>query len=78
MNLEELKARVDFMHKQSRNPKEDIVYITTSEHSLGGRAKCGVKSVSLGFDWENHQVRIEPELKLIKEQTNEKWRWNKR
>ena len=66
MNLEELKARVDFMHKQSRNPKEEIVYITTSEHSIGGRAKCGVKSISLGFDWENHQVRIEPEIKLIK------------
>ena len=66
MNLEELKTRVDFLHKQSRNPKEDIVYITTSEHSIGGRAKCGVKSISLGFDWENHQVRIEPEIKLTK------------
>lgn len=68
MNLEELKARVDFMYKQSRNPKEDIVYITTCEHSIGGRAKCGVKSISLGFDWENHQVRIEPANKLIKEE----------
>ena len=66
MNLEELKARVDFLHKQSRNPKEEIVYITTSEHSIGGRAKCWVKNLSLGFDWENHQVRIEPEKKLIK------------
>lgn len=54
MNLEELKMRVDFLCKQSRNPKEEIVYITTSEHSIGGRAKCEVKSISLGFDWENH------------------------
>ena len=66
MNLEELKARIDFIYKQSRNPKEDIVYITTSENSIGGRAKCGIKNVSLGFDWENHQVRIEPENKLIR------------
>lgn len=66
MNLEELKIRIDFLYKQSRNPKEDIVYITTSEHSIGGRAKCGIKNISLGFDWENHQVRIEPENKLIR------------
>ena len=74
MNLEELKMRIDFLYKQSRNPKEDIVYITTSEHSIGGRAKCDIKSISLGIDWENHQVRIEPIVKLIKlkEQTNEK------
>ena len=74
MNLEELKMRIDFLYKQCRNPKEEIVYITTSEHSLVGRAKCEVKSISLGFDWENHQVRINPETNLIKlkEQTNEK------
>lgn len=71
MNLEELKARVDFLHKQSRNPKEEIVYITTSEHSIGGRTKCGVKNLSLGFDWENHQARIEPENKLIKAENEE-------
>lgn len=69
MNLEELKSRVDFLYKQSRNPKEDTVYITTSEHSIGGRAKCGVKSISLSFDWENHQVRIEPETKLVKQES---------
>jgi hypothetical protein len=25
-----------------------------------------VKSVALGFDWENNQLRIDPEEKLIK------------
>lgn len=71
MNLEELKARIDFLHKQSRNPKKEIVYITTSEHSIGGRAKCGVKNLSLGFDWEHNQLRIEPENKLIKAESEE-------
>ena len=68
MNLLELKQRVDRLYTCSRNPEEDIVYITTGERSVGGRAKCAVQSISLGFDWENHQVRIEPEQKLIKEQ----------
>ena len=72
MNLKQLKERVDFLYKQSRNPREDIVYITTSEHSIGGRAKCGIKNISLGFDWESHQVRIDPEVNLYKEVKGDK------
>lgn len=56
------------MYELSRNPKECIVYITTSEPSIGSEAKCRVKNIKvlLGFDRENLQVRIEPEKKLIK------------
>lgn len=73
MNLEELKARIDLMYELSKNPKECIVYITTSEPSIGSEAKCGVKNINilLGFDKENLQVRIEPEKKLIKVESEE-------
>ena len=66
MNLKELKDRIDFLYEVSRNPEQINVYITISEKAIGGRAKCGVKSVGLGADWEHNQLRIEPEDKLIK------------
>ena len=66
MNLKELKDRIDFLYEISRNPEQINVYITTSEKAIGGRAKCGVKGVRLGADWEHNQLRIEPEDKLIK------------
>lgn len=70
MNLKELKARIDKLCEYyGKDLERCTVYITTSEPSIGGRAKCGVKSVALGFDWENNQLRIDPEEKLIK--------WNK-
>lgn len=66
MNLKQLKDRIDFLYKISRNPEQINVYITTSDKSISGRAKCGIKGVHLGFDWEHNQLRIDPEDKLIK------------
>lgn len=69
MNFKELKNRIDTLYKSAHNPELITVYITTSEQSIGGRAKADVDYITLGFDWENNQLRINPKQKLIK--------WNK-
>lgn len=69
MNFKEFKKRIDTLYESVHNPELITVYITTSEPSIGGRAKADVDYVTLGFDWENNQLRINPKQKLIK--------WNK-
>lgn len=66
MNLSELKQRIDFIYNSTRTPDNVEVVITTSESSIGGRAKCSICRIDKGFDWEHNQVRIEPTNKLIK------------
>lgn len=70
MKLKDLKHRIDFIYEQYKNRPEipdnlDVV-ITTSERSIGGRAKVDVSAVHRGIDWEHNQFRIEPTCKLIK------------
>ena len=70
MKLKDLKHKIDFIYEQYKNHPEipdnlDVV-VTTSEHSIGGRAKVDVRYASRGFDWERNQFRIEPACKLIK------------
>ncbi len=65
MNLKEFKNIIDTIEK--RVCAEEIeVLITTSESTVGGRAYSRVKGITLGFDWERNQLRIEPNDKLIK------------
>lgn len=66
MNLSEFKQRIDFIYNSTRTPDNIEVVITTSESSIGGRAKCSIRRVDKGIDWEHNQVRIEPSNKLIK------------
>ena len=66
MNLSEFKQRIDFIYNSTRTPDDIEVVITTSESSIGGRAKCDIYGIYKGFDWEHNQVRIEPMNKLIK------------
>lgn len=70
MKLKDLKHKIDFIYEQHKNHPEipdnlDVV-ITTSEYSIGGRAKVDVRYANRGFDWEYNQFRIEPACKLIK------------
>lgn len=70
MKLKELKHKIDFIYEQYKSHPEipdnlDVV-ITTSEHSIGGRAKVDVIHAGRGIDWERNQFRIEPACKLIK------------
>lgn len=70
MKLKDLKHKIDFLYKQYENhpeiPDDLDVVITTSESSIGGRAKVNVRSANRGIDWEGGQFRIEPEHKLVK------------
>lgn len=70
MKLKDLKHKIDFIYEQYKNRPEipdnlDVV-ITTSECSIGGRAKVDVSAVHRGIDWEHNQFRIEPAYKLLK------------
>lgn len=68
MNLAELKKRVDLTIQQierNGNSIESIpVYVTTSDDSLGGRAKIGVIWAGMGFDWEHGEFRIDTSEKI--------------
>lgn len=68
MNLKELKTKIDSIYENLEhvNPENISVLITTSERSIGGRAFSGIDGVNLGIDWENNQLRINPEIPLIK------------
>jgi hypothetical protein len=67
MNLYELKKAVDLTidHLHHQNPEEIEVVITVSENSMGARASSAVKYAGKGFDWENHQFRLEPSRALV-------------
>ncbi len=66
MKLIELKNKIDFICDRCENPKDIDVCITLVEPSVGGRAKVGVQSVNLGFDWEKNQLRIEPDKEIVR------------
>lgn len=68
MNLKEFKKRLDFLYKSVKDPEYVEVCITIKETAIGGRAKCGIKHITLGFDWEHNQLRIEPTETLFKHQ----------
>ena len=70
MKLKDLKHNIDFIYEQYKNHPEipdnlDVV-ITTSEYSIGGRAKVDVSAAHRGIDWEHNQFRIESAYKLLK------------
>ena len=67
MNLKELKDRVDFLIKAYHGAEDYEVVITLNNSSVGGRAKTGIRGVYSGIDWEMHQIRIEPEDKIVRE-----------
>lgn len=69
MNLKELKDAIDtIVENMSNNTKmEDIsVRINLSEPSICCRASVGVERIMMGFDWEQNQLRIEPDKPIIK------------
>jgi len=70
LNLLDLKMNIDYIISNLRdyeNPKDIEVLITLSESSVGSRAFAKVKYVGMGFDWENGQLRIEPEKPIVSE-----------
>ena len=70
MKLLELKQSVDFAVENLRDyqsPSDISVLITTNDRSVGGKACSGVRSVDMGFDWEDGQFRIEPSSYIITE-----------
>lgn len=65
MNLKELKDKVDNICEFCDNPEEIEVCITTSDNSVGPRAKVGIKNIYIGFDWEINQCRIDTKKEII-------------
>lgn len=69
MNLKELKDAIDTIAENMLNNAnlEDIdVRINLSEPSICCRASVGVENIMMGFDWEQNQLRIEPNESIIK------------
>lgn len=72
-SLEEFKNEIDSVYdnvKKHSNPKEIQILITTSENTVGARSCCKIDGVSIGFDFESGQVRIEPSIPLLKEKNS--------
>ena len=65
MILEELKQQIDYLYDKGCGKM--IVLITTADKSVGGRAGTEINSVYEGMDWEHNQVRIQPEIKLVRQ-----------
>lgn len=63
MLLKELQAKIEFLTRTGH--ENDLVLITRKEPSVGARAGTSIQAVFAGFDWEDGQVRIEPEIPLI-------------
>lgn len=59
MNLNDLKKQVDSYVAFGHG--DDVVLITLSQPSVGGRACTGIRGIYSGIDWENGQIRIDPE-----------------
>ena len=71
MTLRELKNSVDFALAHGCTGEEEVL-ITLATQSVGARASARVSSANNGFDWEHGQFRIEPEISLRAESTEEK------
>lgn len=68
MNLHELVVSVKAALQVGQRKPEDIDVVITTElpYATCGQRPCtGVRSVSLGFDWEAGQFRITPNEKLM-------------
>ena len=67
MNLERLKEIVDFYYNKRNGelPKDIQVLITLKDPSIGGRAYSTIENISMGFDWEAGELRIEPQKHLF-------------
>ena len=68
MKLSQLVSALNSIIESSNRSLEDIeVVIDIKEPVItaGARPCTGVKSVSMGFDWEAGQLRITPENDLI-------------
>ena len=68
MNLKELIDSLNFIKDKNVDFLNSPVLITLSSNSVGARAACTIRNVSVGFDWEHGQIRIEPNGKLIKKE----------
>jgi len=68
MNLEELKNTIDFeiANLNGKDPKDIKVLITLDESNVGARSSSKIKNICMGFDWENGQLRIEPDTRLVR------------
>lgn len=61
MKLSELREVVVAMDNRRKSPDDDPeVCIVLKEPSMGPIAVAGVKSMSLGFDWDSGRVLIWP------------------
>lgn len=68
MKLSQLVSILNSIIERSNRSLEDIeIVIDTKEPvmTVGARPCTGVKSVSMGFDWEAGQLRITPENDLM-------------
>lgn len=63
MLLKEVKEKIDFLMKTGH--ENDLVVITTKDISVGPRGYQCVENIFSGMDWENGQIRIEPEEPVI-------------
>lgn len=71
MNLEELKRMVDFAYDRATgyasrdNPESyKIVIPVYRVGSVGGTPSVDVKNISIGFDWDNGKIFVNPESRL--------------
>jgi hypothetical protein len=67
LNLQQLKENINYQieNLNDKQPQDIPVLITLSEPSMGARASCQVKYISMGIDWEHGQFRIEPNQPLV-------------
>ncbi len=64
MTLKELKERIDAI-LESGNHADDIVCIPNNKVGIGRTACTKVESVQTGFDWDDGNVFIYPENKMV-------------
>lgn len=63
MVLSELKRQVDILCEIGYGEKS--VLVTLSDKSIGARAAAGITNINVGFDWEQGQIRISTDKKII-------------
>lgn len=63
MKLIELKEKIDRLYNSGHS--DDIVVVTLNQPSVGTRAFTNISAIYSGFDWEQGQIRIETEDKIL-------------
>jgi len=66
MTLTDLKHTIDTLSLQHRDPDLQVVIDISGEYSMGARPSVPVKFVYSGIDWEDGQLRIQPEVPLYR------------